>query len=185
MQAETAVQAPCTRQQFGLHVMALKHPTTASRSLGQAGNEAQGNVHPAYVLADADTNPWIQRPESSLWPVLPIIQARDAAHALAVAHPIGFGLYSTSMPTTWSAAYALRVASRSLWHISTPCLPPISATPLWGERNSGLSPLLIAARFWKRLPVGTGSPCKSKTPLYVAAQVHNTSCAVTQAMPHS
>lgn len=68
-------------------------------------------------------------------------------------------------------------------HINTMSTANQSNTSL-GGREALRRASLMAARFWKRLPVGTGSPCKSKTPLYVAAQVHNTSCAVTQAMPH-
>jgi len=119
--------------------------------------------------------------------VLPIIEARDTAHALELAHLTGFGLYSTSMPTTWTRR------TLCAWHqdhygTHQHHVYRQSEQPLF-RMESNAAPSLIngckileafTSWYWLTLQKQDQNPL----PLYVATQVHNTSCAVTQAMPH-
>lgn len=140
------------------------------------GDQTQGSEHPSLVLAPINGS-------SALACVVhhPSMRYRTCAGG-SPSHGVWplLHVYAHNLERGVRFARGIKIA---MAHINTMSTANQSNTSL-GGREALRRASLMAARFWKRLPVGTGSPCKSKTPLYVAAQVHNTSCAVTQAMPH-
>lgn len=102
------------------------------------GGAAQGNVLPPHVLADVDPQ-WSIAKDESFGPVLPIIQARDEAHALELANATEFGLsssvYTQDLERGVRFARAMEVG---MTHVNNMSVGDQPNAPFGGEKNSGL-----------------------------------------------
>lgn len=102
------------------------------------GGEAQGNVLPPHVLADVDPA-WSIATDETFGPVLPIIKARDEAHALELANATEFGL--SSCVYTQDLERGVRFArgiETGMTHVNNMSVGDQPNAPFGGEKNSGL-----------------------------------------------
>ena len=102
------------------------------------GGKAQGNVLPPHVLADVDPT-WSIAKDETFGPVLPIIKARDEAHALELANATEFGLSSSVY--TQDLERGVRFArgiEAGMTHINNMSVGDQPNAPFGGEKNSGL-----------------------------------------------
>ena len=102
------------------------------------GGEAQGNVLPPHVLADVDPE-WSIAKDETFGPVLPIIKARDEAHALELANATEFGLSSSVY--TQDVERGVRFArgiEAGMTHVNNMSVGDQPNAPFGGEKNSGL-----------------------------------------------
>lgn len=102
------------------------------------GGAAQGNVLPPHVLADVDPT-WAIAKEETFGPVLPIIKARDEAHAMELANATEFGLSSSVY--TQDVERGVRFARgihAGMTHVNNMSVGDQPNAPFGGERNSGL-----------------------------------------------
>lgn len=102
------------------------------------GGEAQGNVLPPHVLADVDPE-WAIAKEESFGPVLPILKARDEAHALELANATEYGLSSSVY--TQNLERGVRFArgiEAGMTHVNNMTVGDQPNAPFGGEKNSGL-----------------------------------------------
>ena len=102
------------------------------------GGTAQGNVLPPHVLADVNPE-WAIAKEETFGPVLPIIKARDEAHALELANATEFGLSSSVY--TQNLERGVRFARgihAGMTHVNNMSVGDQPNAPFGGERNSGL-----------------------------------------------
>lgn len=102
------------------------------------GGEAQGNVLPPHVLADVDPE-WSIAKDETFGPVLPIIKARDEAHALELANATEFGLsssvYTQDLERGVRFARGIEVG---MTHVNNMSVAEQPNAPFGGEKNSGL-----------------------------------------------
>lgn len=102
------------------------------------GGPAQGNVLPPHVLADVDPS-WSIANDETFGPVLPIIKARDEAHALELANATEFGLSSSVY--TQNLERGVRFArgiEAGMTHVNNMSVADQPNAPFGGEKNSGL-----------------------------------------------
>ena len=102
------------------------------------GGPSQGNVVPPHVLADVQPD-WAIAMDETFGPVLPIIRARDEAHALELANATAFGLSSSVY--TRDVERGVRFASgieAGMTHINNMSVGDQPNAPFGGERSSGL-----------------------------------------------
>ena len=102
------------------------------------GGAAQGNVLPPHVLADVDPQ-WAIAKEETFGPVLPIIKARDEAHALELANDTEFGLSSSVYTRDLERGVRFaRGIHAGMTHVNNMSVGDQPNAPFGGERNSGL-----------------------------------------------
>lgn len=102
------------------------------------GGATQGNVIPPHIFADVDPDSALAR-EETFGPVLPIIKARDEAHALELANATDFGLSSSVY--TRSLERGIRFAQgieAGMTHVNNMSIADHPHAPFGGEKNSGL-----------------------------------------------
>lgn len=102
------------------------------------GGAAQGNVLPPHVLADVEPT-WSIAKDETFGPILPIIKARDEAHALELANASEFGLSSSVY--TQDLQRGVRFArgiEAGMTHINNMSVGDQPNAPFGGEKNSGL-----------------------------------------------
>lgn len=102
------------------------------------GGARQGNVVMPHLLADVQPH-WAIAMEETFGPVLPVIRARDEAHALELANATPFGLSSSVY--TRDVQRGLRFAQgieAGMTHINNMSVADQPNAPFGGERNSGL-----------------------------------------------
>ena len=102
------------------------------------GGEAQGNVLPPHVLADVDPE-WSIAKDETFGPVLPIIKARDEAHALELANATEFGLSSSVYTRNLERGVQFaRGIEAGMTHVNNMSVGDQPNAPFGGEKNSGL-----------------------------------------------
>lgn len=102
------------------------------------GGEAQGNVLPPHVLADVDPE-WSIAKDETFGPVLPIIKARDEAHALELANATEFGLSSSVYTRDLERGVRFaRGIEAGMTHVNNMSVGDQANAPFGGEKNSGL-----------------------------------------------
>ncbi len=102
------------------------------------GGETQGQVIPPHVFIDVDPQSALAK-EESFGPVLPVIKARDEAHALELANDTEYGLSSAVCTTNHERGvnFALGIEA-GMTHINDITVDDQSHAPFGGEKNSGL-----------------------------------------------
>lgn len=102
------------------------------------GGAPQGNVVPPHVFADVDPASSIAVDET-FGPVLPIIRARDEAHALELANGSEFGLSGAvfTKDTKRGMAFAKKIVAGMI-HVNSMSVDDQVNAPFGGEKNSGL-----------------------------------------------
>ena len=100
--------------------------------------EVVGNVIPPHIFIDVDPASDLAQ-EESFGPVLPVIKARDEAHALALANDTRFGLSSAVCTSNKERglAFALGIDA-GMTHINAISVADDPIAPFGGEKNSGL-----------------------------------------------
>lgn len=102
------------------------------------GGGAQGNVLPPHVLADVDPE-WSIAKDETFGPVLPIIKARDEAHALELANATEFGLSSSVYTRDLERGVRFaRGIEAGMTHVNNMSVGDQPNAPFGGEKNSGL-----------------------------------------------
>lgn len=101
-------------------------------------SEIKGSVVPPHIFVDVDPNSSLSKDES-FGPVLPIIQAKDEAHALQLANDTHFGLSSAVCTADYErgVAFALKIDA-GMTHINAITVVDQANAPFGGEKNSGL-----------------------------------------------
>ena len=102
------------------------------------GNDIVGNVIPPHIFIDVDPKSELAQ-EESFGPVLPVIKARDEAHALELANNTRFGLSSAVCTSNKERglAFALGIDA-GMTHINAISVADDPTAPFGGEKNSGL-----------------------------------------------
>ena len=97
-----------------------------------------GNVVPPHIFLDVDPASDLAQ-EESFGPVLPVIKARDEAHALELANDTRFGLSSAVCTSNKERglAFALEIDA-GMTHINAISVADDPTAPFGGEKNSGL-----------------------------------------------
>lgn len=99
---------------------------------------SQKNIIPPHVFVDVEQHYAIAQ-EESFGPLLPILRARDEAHALAIANDTQFGLSAAvfTRDIERGRRFALGVES-GMNHVNDICVADSEYAPYGGEKNSGL-----------------------------------------------
>lgn len=102
------------------------------------GGETQGNIIPPHIFIDVDPHSVLAR-EESFGPVLPVIKARDEAHALELANDTEYGLSSAVCTQNHERGvqFALGIEA-GMSHINDMTVDDQPHAPFGGEKNSGL-----------------------------------------------
>ena len=102
------------------------------------GGEIANHVLPPHVFIDVDPQSALAK-EESFGPVLPVIKARDEAHALALANDTEYGLSSAVVTRNHErgVAFALQIEA-GMTHINDITVDDQAHAPFGGEKNSGL-----------------------------------------------
>lgn len=100
--------------------------------------DVMGNVVPPHIFVDVDPASDLAQ-EESFGPVLPVIKARDEAHALELANDTRFGLSSAVCTSNKERglAFALGI-DVGMTHINAISVADDPTAPFGGEKNSGL-----------------------------------------------
>ncbi|MBU3845746.1 MAG: aldehyde dehydrogenase family protein [Candidatus Acinetobacter avistercoris] len=100
--------------------------------------ETQGNIIPPHVFVDVNPQSSLAR-EESFGPILPVIKARDEAHALELANDTEYGLSSAVCTTNHERGvqFALGIDA-GMTHINDITVDDQPNAPFGGEKNSGL-----------------------------------------------
>ncbi|MGE0013448.1 MAG: aldehyde dehydrogenase family protein [Azoarcus sp.] len=102
------------------------------------GGEVKGNVVPPHVFADVDPT-WSIAIDETFGPVLPIIKARDEAHALELANQSEYGLSSAVFTANLERGVRFaRGITAGMTHINDMTVDDQPNAPFGGEKNSGL-----------------------------------------------
>ena len=102
------------------------------------GGDAVGNVVPPHVFADVDPA-WSIAIDETFGPVLPIIKARDEAHALELANQSEYGLSSAVFTANLERGVRFaRGINVGMTHINDMTVDDQPNAPFGGEKNSGL-----------------------------------------------
>lgn len=102
------------------------------------GGDPEGNVLPPHVFADVDPY-WSIARDETFGPVLPILRARDEAHALELANASEFGLSGAVI--TADPERGVRFARgivAGMVHVNSITVDDQVNAPFGGEKNSGL-----------------------------------------------
>ncbi len=102
------------------------------------GADPRGNIVPPQLLIDVDPD-WEIAKDETFGPILPVIRARDEAHALELANASEFGLSSAVF--TRDHSRGLRFARGivvGMCHINDITVDDQVNAPFGGEKNSGL-----------------------------------------------
>ncbi|MBP6116708.1 MAG: aldehyde dehydrogenase family protein [Neisseriaceae bacterium] len=102
------------------------------------GGEIKGQLVPPHVFVDVQPE-WDIAAEETFGPVLPILKAKDDAHALVLANASQYGLSSAVF--TQDQARGLRFARgirAGMTHINDISVDDQTNAPFGGEKNSGL-----------------------------------------------
>lgn len=102
------------------------------------GGKAEGNVLPPHVFAGVQPE-WEIAVDESFGPVLPILKARDEAHALELANATQYGLSSAVFTRDFERGvrFARRIVA-GMTHINDTTVDDQPNAPFGGEKNSGL-----------------------------------------------
>lgn len=103
-----------------------------------AGGAPVGNVLPPHVFADVEPD-WPIASDETFGPVLPIIRARDEAHALELANATEYGLSCAVI--SGNAEHGVRFARgirAGMAHVNSISVDDQAHAPFGGEKNSGL-----------------------------------------------
>lgn len=103
-----------------------------------AGGDIKGQLVPPHVFTNVSPE-WDIAVEETFGPVLPIIKAKDEAHALVLANATQYGLSSAVF--TQDQARGLRFARgirAGMTHINDISVDDQTNAPFGGEKNSGL-----------------------------------------------
>ena len=102
------------------------------------GGEIVGNVIPPHIFTEVDPQSELAQ-EESFGPVLPVIKARDEAHALQLANDTRFGLSSAVCSSNQQRALAFALGiDAGMTHINAISVADEPNAPFGGEKNSGL-----------------------------------------------
>ena len=102
------------------------------------GGEPQGNVLPPHLFVDVDPG-WSIAVDETFGPVLPVIKARDEAHALQLANASEYGLSSAVFTRDYVRGLRFARGIRSgMCHINDITVDDQTNAPFGGEKNSGL-----------------------------------------------
>lgn len=98
----------------------------------------EGNVIAPHIFADVDPESSLAKDET-FGPVLPIIKARDGAHALELANSTEFGLSSAvySQNIDRATSFARKIVA-GMTHVNSITVGDHANAPFGGEKNSGL-----------------------------------------------
>lgn len=98
----------------------------------------EGNVIPPHILVDVEPHFAIAQ-EETFGPVLPILKAKDEAHALQLANDTEYGLSSAICTGDYERGlqFALGVEA-GMTHINSISVADAPNAPFGGEKNSGL-----------------------------------------------
>jgi Aldehyde dehydrogenase family len=106
-----------------------------------AGGPVQGRQHniiPPHVFVDVEPHHAIAR-EESFGPVLPVLKARDEAHALQLANDTEYGLSSAVFTRDIERGVAFVQRLRvGMSHVNDQPIADAAYAPFGGERNSGV-----------------------------------------------
>jgi aldehyde dehydrogenase (NAD+) len=118
-------------------------PMSPNTVLGPLINKVQVDavlekIIPPHVFVDVEQHYAIAQ-EESFGPLLPILRARDEAHALAIANDTQFGLSAAvfTRDIERGRRFALGVES-GMNHVNDICVADSEYAPYGGEKNSGL-----------------------------------------------
>ena len=100
--------------------------------------EIKGNVIAPHIFVDVDPNSSLCKDES-FGPVLPVIKAKNEAHALELANDTCFGLSSAVCTTDYDRGvqFALKIDA-GMTHVNSITVADQANAPFGGEKNSGL-----------------------------------------------
>ncbi|MDC7696381.1 aldehyde dehydrogenase family protein [Vogesella indigofera] len=102
------------------------------------GGAPQGNVLPPHLFVDVDPS-WSIAVDETFGPVLPVIKARDEAHALALANASEYGLSAAVFTRDYARGLHFARGIRSgMCHINDITVDDQTNAPFGGEKNSGL-----------------------------------------------
>ncbi|MGM8063187.1 aldehyde dehydrogenase family protein [Vogesella indigofera] len=102
------------------------------------GGAPQGNVLPPHLFVDVDPS-WSIAADETFGPVLPVIKARDEAHALALANASEYGLSAAVFTRDYARGLHFARGIRSgMCHINDITVDDQTNAPFGGEKNSGL-----------------------------------------------
>lgn len=120
------------------NILQIIQKATAQGTELALGGEVNGNVIPPHIFINVDPKSDLAQNES-FGPVLPVIKARDEAHALELANDTEFGL--SSAVCTSNRQRGLKFASgidAGMTHINAISVADDPTAPFGGEKNSGL-----------------------------------------------
>lgn len=102
------------------------------------GGEIENNVLPPHVFINVNPQSDLAK-EESFGPVLPIIKARDEAHALELANDTEYGLSSAVVTSNHERGvqFALGIEA-GMTHVNDISVDDQAHAPFGGEKNSGL-----------------------------------------------
>lgn len=135
--AETLIGPIINSSQVDKIKAIIQNAISAGTTLG-LGGEVQGNLIPPHIFLDVDSQSDLAQNES-FGPVLPVIKARNEAHALELANDTTFGL--SSAVCTSNKERGLSFASgidAGMTHINAISVADDPTAPFGGEKNSGL-----------------------------------------------
>ena len=102
------------------------------------GGAPQGNVLPPHLFVDVDPS-WSIAVDETFGPVLPVIKARDEAHALELANASEYGLSAAVFTRDYARGLHFARGIRSgMCHINDITVDDQTNAPFGGEKNSGL-----------------------------------------------
>jgi aldehyde dehydrogenase (NAD+) len=140
-QDRNTVIGPLVNQTQVKSVLAKIEKAKAQGARMLAGGPVRGsqrNIIPPHVFVDVETQYAIAQ-EESFGPVLPILRARDEAHALTLANDTEFGLSSAVFTRDLERGrrFALSIEA-GMTHVNDIPVADSAYAPYGGERNSGL-----------------------------------------------
>ncbi len=136
-EAQTAVGPIINASQLK-HVEDVIAKAKADEAKMLIGGETQNNVVPPHLFVDVDpTSPLAK--EETFGPVLPILKARDEAHALELANDTEYGLSSAVFTNDLTRGVRFARGIRAgMTHINDITVDDHPEAPFGGEKNSGL-----------------------------------------------
>lgn len=120
------------------NILQIIQKATAQGTELALGGKVNGNVIPPHIFINVDPKSDLAQNES-FGPVLPVIKAKDEAHALELANDTEFGL--SSAVCTSDRERGLKFASgidAGMTHINAISVADDPTAPFGGEKNSGV-----------------------------------------------
>ncbi len=100
--------------------------------------DIQGRIVPPHIFTDVQPE-WSVARDESFGPVLPILKARDEAHALELANDTDYGLSSAVFSGSLERGVAFAKGIRAgMTHVNDITVDDQAEAPFGGEKNSGL-----------------------------------------------